>query len=695
MANLKFGNTNIGKISIIEPYESTYVETETPTQPYVRPAHFLDLPVINSGEHKCAILYAISSGDHPENIISNYTRGIQNPSNGGQYFTDYTIDWGDGTSDSVNTLSASVPTHYHEYDFNNLDPSTEFNKNGFKFRQALMVVTANSGIERFTWQGYYVPLGAIREEPLIPVLDMNLNLPSGKYTGVDNYSRARMPYLKEATVYMPNSYGFNSFFRYTNELEKVTMYSGEMPNLTGVNQMFYESYLKIENYPKIDTSNVLSAFSFAQFANAGKSFPSGLYDFSSCKNMVSFFYRSNFEEINIDISSLVTGVNTMFSQCYNLKKITGNWDTSNVTNMDSMFDRCFELQTMPNIDFSSTINCNLMFQLNRKNRSLPKVLDAPNCPQFWAMFNGAYELETIKFIAPTVNVTRLDSMFSSAINLKNIEIEGTFKQTYINYGMNYMFSSCSSLEKAPYFNQSGIRNMAGLFNSCSNLKYVPQFNTSGVTNFSSMFYDCRSLKSIPKLDFSGTGIGSVNIADMFRSCSYIENYPDFDLSNVYYGYLAFNGVGDAIPPSYSGINLDLSSMSASYNNTNNMANSMFNYMPIKTIDSLVIGSGARLYNTFYNCDYLESIPYADVSLANDMTACFNNCFALKVGALSGTACNIGYNRCGLGSGAVVDVFNGFGTVSSATADMRYNPGMEYISQADLDIALNKGWTVLT
>lgn len=62
MAKLKFGNTNIGKISIIEPPETPIVEVAEPSGTWTRPSHWLDLPTINSGEHKAAFCGRFPAG---------------------------------------------------------------------------------------------------------------------------------------------------------------------------------------------------------------------------------------------------------------------------------------------------------------------------------------------------------------------------------------------------------------------------------------------------------------------------------------------------------------------------------------------------------------------------------------------------------------------------------------------------------
>ena len=57
MANLKVGNATIGKIAVIEPPEVPIVENDSGQDSWVRPSHWLDMPVIGSGEHKAAFLY--------------------------------------------------------------------------------------------------------------------------------------------------------------------------------------------------------------------------------------------------------------------------------------------------------------------------------------------------------------------------------------------------------------------------------------------------------------------------------------------------------------------------------------------------------------------------------------------------------------------------------------------------------------
>ena len=62
MANLKVGNTNIGKISIIEPFKEiganpSQLDYQPHREAWVRPTEWLDMPNIGSGDNslrKCS-----------------------------------------------------------------------------------------------------------------------------------------------------------------------------------------------------------------------------------------------------------------------------------------------------------------------------------------------------------------------------------------------------------------------------------------------------------------------------------------------------------------------------------------------------------------------------------------------------------------------------------------------------------------
>jgi len=111
---------------------------------------------------------------------------------------------------------------------------------------------------------------------------------------------------------------------------------------------------------------------------------------------------------------------------------------------------------------------------------------------------------------------------------------------------------------------------------------------------------------------------------------------------------------------------------------------------------LSIPSGAKLDTMFYSNGNLVSIPYVDASNMDSCSQMFNYATALEQGALSGVAKSIGYYRCPLSSGAVIDIINGLASgVVGQTIDLRQVPGAYAISSEEISVATSKGWTVST
>lgn len=73
---------------------------------------------------------------------------------------------------------------------------------------------------------------------------------------------------------------------------------------------------------------------------------------------------------------------------------------------------------------------------------------------------------------------------------------------------------------------------------------------------------------------------------------------------------------------------------------------------------------------------------------------FFNCPVLQEATMPGTATDISYANCLLGRQAIVDIFNGLGTVSGNTINISNNYGVLDLIPADYDIATEKGWTVI-
>ncbi len=188
------------------------------------------------------------------------------------------------------------------------------------------------------------------------------------------------------------------------------------------------------------------------------------------------------------------------------------------------------------------------------------------------------------------------------------------------------------LEIFEFIGSNVIVNFAGMFAGCYSLQSIPQLDTSSGTNFSGMFFSCPSLQSIPQLDTSSSS-GEIFIA-MFAGCVSLQSIPQLDTS-----------------------------------------------------------SGTNFSGMFNGCYSLQSIPQLDTSSGTNFTNMFMQCPSLSTAALLGTSTNISYQGCRLSRQALVDIFNGLATVTSATITITGNWGAADLSASDRDIATNKGWTI--
>ena len=96
--------------------------------PYVRPADWLTMPTVLSTDQTVVLLVAV------ENSTTNFFSLSCTVSGGGTY----TVNWGDGTSNSV---TASGTTTYHNFDWNNVSSGTLTTRG---YRQAIVTITPTS-----------------------------------------------------------------------------------------------------------------------------------------------------------------------------------------------------------------------------------------------------------------------------------------------------------------------------------------------------------------------------------------------------------------------------------------------------------------------------------------------------------------------------------------------------------------------
>jgi len=503
-----------------EPY--TYEEE------WVRPSDWLDLPTINDSEDKVVGLFAVF--DDESNFVAVRFQG------------NYTVDWGDGTSENVN----SNVTAQHLYDFNDANLDGTLTSRGYK--QAIITITPNGGtLTSCELQIDHSGLSALSINHIVNWLDIQItgtnwtNMTVGGTTSqlrlcervyihsigtennLTNFFRGMMR-LREINYFdVSGVVNTTSMFQDCTSIAKIPEYNFSS-NLTAANTMFYNCFC-LQSIHLFDTSNV-SNFTYMfnncrslteipdfDTSNGGTGGTSLLYMFQGCSKLT--------KAPNLNTSNAVNTTN-MFASCAALTSIPF-YDLSNVIIATSMFQSCFALRTIPNLDLSSATATSSMFYNCYNLRSLPP-LNISNSTNTSNMFRGCHNLRSI----PEIDIsksTNTSYMFDSCVSLVSLPELNTSS----SLNTSYMFSGCYSLKSVPTLDTRNSTTMTAMFLSCYALQTIQtEFSSSNVNNMSSMFYNCYSLEKYPIMDTSNVTI----ITDMFRANFCAKEIPAYDFSGV-------------------------------------------------------------------------------------------------------------------------------------------------------------------
>lgn len=289
-----------------------------------------------------------------------------------------------------------------------------------------------------------------------------------------------------------------------------------------------------------------------------------------------------------------------------------------------------------------------------KSLEIVEALDTSLSTDFSYMFDSC---DNLKYI-PTFNTSlgeNFSAMFMSCTSLKSIPILDTSAGIYFSS----MFSSCSSLEEAPLLNTSNGIEFYDMFSYCYYLKEVPAFDFSLGTDLSYLFSSCYSLQTIPLIDTSSVQ----NVTGMFYMCVSLKNIPLLNFANVT-------------------VARDLFSMCYS----------------LEKLPLLNLSSTTQATGFCDKCYSLVTVPAIDFSNVVD-NIIFNECYNLSQYNVIHTTVSTQFSKCNLSRSAIVTFFNNLDTCiyPSGFGTQIYlggNPGASELVQEDLDIAINKGYTVV-
>ena len=401
--------------------------------------------------------------------------------------TQYNVDWGDGTSENVN----SGVTAQKNYVFTDLSSGTLSSRG---YRQAVITITPTTAGKTFSAVNLNTRHTTTASSTSIsnPWLDIAISAPNATVVqfsynnGSSGGTRTTtMPFCEQVNVVAHNTTTMANMFRLMTALQSVLLSNTVI--VTNMSYMF-DSCRSLQSVPLFDTSAVTTMEQM----------------FGSC---------SSLRKVPLFNTALVTSMELMFSSCSALDSVP-LFNTAAVIKMGNMFSSCTGLTSVPFFNTVSASNMTQMFYQCSSLRTVPPFNMAANTTMS-SMFLNCYELKTIPAFTNTNLVTTMNQAFSSCFSLESVSLFDTSANTTFNN----TFSTCSSLKSVPAFNASACTNFSNMFASCNALQSVPLMTTSNGTDFSFMFNNCISLLTIPSFDLSK----ATSVRSMINQCTALQN----------------------------------------------------------------------------------------------------------------------------------------------------------------------------
>jgi surface protein len=106
-------------------------------------------------------------------------------------------------------------------------------------------------------------------------------------------------------------------------------------------------------------------------------------------------------------------------------------------------------------------------------------------------------------------------------------------------------------------------------------------------------------------------------------------------------------------------------------------------------------SVTSMYQMFYGCSSLQSIPTLDTSNVTSMYRMFYGCSSLEEAILNGAQYSVSITNCNFERTPIVALFESLGTAAAGTQTITVtsNPGTSELDADDIAIATDKGWEV--
>mgnify|MGYP000473433969 CR=1 FL=1 len=643
---------------------------------YTRPADWLTMPTVLSTDQKVVLLVGV------ENVSTNFFAVTCTTS-----ASTYTVNWGDGTPDSVVTSGVSA---YHNFNWNDVSSGTLTSRG---YRQAIVTITPTTGnLLTCLFNPTYVGTGLIGSlstgwnNKILESIVAGSNLTQILFGSGTQQST----WMEQSTVLsLSSTCNLQTFYSGCRSLQKVVSFpNGSYTNMTNM----FSGCVNLQVAPLFSWGTI--SVNISSMFNGCTSLVSvPAYDTSNVTNMSQMFSGCNaLNNIPLFNTINVTSMNSMFASCFALTSVP-QFNTVNVTDMGSMFSACRSLKTCPTFNTIKVITTATMFQ------DCPALIQSPPfnlvaCTTTVSMFNACFSLETV----PAYNlpvVTTMATMFLNCYSLVNI---GTLTTSTLLTNMSQTFTQCRSLINAPIVtNTTNVINMAELFFNCHSLQSVPVYDTANVTTLNGMFGFTFSLKTAPAINT----IRSTNWQGLF-SASGITEAPAYDSSNVTNMNTAFYQARSliTIPTTYD--TRKVTNMNAMFQETNSLIEIPYmNTVNVTNFTNFAINSGVRrlpanidtsnataIVSMFSSCANLSLIPTLECNKVTTAGTAFSSSAGLTKITTANLKATTSVAGDYLGEAELEGFMQGLGTISGAaqTLTVSANPG------ADTALTKTATWT---
>lgn len=314
----------------------------------------------------------------------------------------------------------------------------------------------------------------------------------------------------------------------------------------------------------------------------------------------------------------------------------------------------------------------------------PRNLNITNVTTLESLFEGCTQLTTIESLRDwdVSHMTRMLRTFKDCSSLTDLDPIRNWDVSNVGY-INDLFNGCkslTSLEPLTNWDVSNIHNLIGVFKNCEGLQDInvleplKNWNISNIDSMIGVFQDCIQLSSIEPIRYWRDKTGNVIAIDnIFMNCSKLESLAplfDWDTSSL-----------ETITYAFRGCRSLTSTHGLTIWDTSNLTS---------------------IHNLFKNCyllfslERLENWPLGSFDYYNGI---FTNCYSLRIlpdGLFTGLEQDIDFSNTNLSKDTLVKVFNDLGTPSSnKTINISKTPAVGLFSQAELDVAINKNWTIIS